>query len=301
MVLVSPGFLSQSEQYQLDRMIDRALRSQVVISSLDPKGLALIMREADVTLNYMPPALVTHSLDSSRESAVTDVLAEIAQGTGGEFFRNNNDLKAGFGALAGSPVYYLLAFSPTDIKPNGKFHALKVSLAEKRKGISIQARRDYFAPKSEAAAETEAKTQTSEAEAAAQEQIREAILSDTKVRQLPVALKGKVSGVMGQRLKLSLFVHLDAKPLHFHKEGVHNLNTVTFVFAVFDQKENMVDSQQRRARVSVLDSQLPALFEAGVDEDVTFQLEPGGYWIREVVTDSEDHQMTATSYNVKIP
>jgi hypothetical protein len=276
-------------------MIDRALRSQVVISSLDPKGLALIMREADVTLNYMPPALVTHSLDSSRESAVTDVLAEIAQGTGGEFFRNNNDLKAGFGALAGSPVYYLLAFSPTDIKPNGKFHALKVSLAEKRKGISIQARRDYFAPKSEAAAETEAKTQTSEAEAAAQEQIREAILSDTKVRQLPVALKGKVSGVMGQRLKLSLFVHLDAKPLHFHKEGVHNLNTVTFVFAVFDQKENMVDSQQRRARVSVLDSQLPALFEAGVDEDVTFQLEPGGYRIREVVTDSEGHQMTAVS------
>jgi hypothetical protein len=82
---------------------------------------------------------------------------------------------------------------------------------------------------------------------------------------------------------------------------VRNLNTVTFVFAVFDQKENLVDSQQRRARVSVLDSQLPALFEAGVEEDVTFQLEPGGYRIREVVTDSEDHQMTAVSYNLKIP
>lgn len=106
---------------------------------------------------------------------------------------------------------------------------------------------------------------------------------------------------MGQRLELSLFSHLDARPLHFHKEGVHNLNTVTFVFAVFDQKENLVASQQRRARVSVLDSQLPALFEAGVEEDVTFQLEPGGYRIREVVTDSEDHQMTAVSYNVKIP
>ncbi len=53
--------------------------------------------------------------------------------------------------------------------------------------------------------------------------------------------------------------------------------------------------------MSVLDSQLPAFFEAGVEEDVTFQLEPGGYRIREVVTDSEDHQMTAASYNVKIP
>jgi hypothetical protein len=43
-VLVSPGFLSQSEQYQLDRIIDRAVRAQTVISSLDPKGLALLMR-----------------------------------------------------------------------------------------------------------------------------------------------------------------------------------------------------------------------------------------------------------------
>jgi hypothetical protein len=32
-----------------------------------------------------------------------------------------------------------------------------------------------------------------------------------------------------------------------------------------------------------------------VDEDVTFQPEPGGYRILEVVTDSEDHQMTAVS------
>ena len=53
-VLVSPGFLSQSGQYQLDRIIDRALRSQVVISSLDPKGLAILMRESDASQSYAP-------------------------------------------------------------------------------------------------------------------------------------------------------------------------------------------------------------------------------------------------------
>ena len=304
-VLVSPGFPSQSEQRQLDRLIGRALRAQVVISSLDPKGLALLLREADVTRAYSPSGRLLgaqQALDWGREQVATDVLAEVAQGTGGEFFHNNNDLKVGFRGLAGSPVYYILAFAPTDMKPDGKFHVLKVTLAEKKRSLSIQARRGYFAPKNEVEAEAEAQERNaSDDEALAGEQIREAILSNTKVRQLPVALEGKVSGVMGQRFKLSLFAHLDAKPLHFHKEGVHNLNTVTFVFAVFDQKENLVDSQQRRARVSVLDSQLPAFFEAGVDEDVTFQLEPGGYRIREVVTDSEDHQMTAVSYNVKIP
>ncbi len=47
MILVSPGFLSQTEQLQLDRVIDRALKSQVVIDSLDPRGLAILVRSGD--------------------------------------------------------------------------------------------------------------------------------------------------------------------------------------------------------------------------------------------------------------
>ncbi len=46
-IMISPGFLAQTEQFQVDRLIDRALRSQVVISSLDPKGLAVLMSEFD--------------------------------------------------------------------------------------------------------------------------------------------------------------------------------------------------------------------------------------------------------------
>ncbi len=53
-LLVSPGFLSRSEQSQLDEVIDHALRSQVVISSLDPKGLANVTREGDASRNYLP-------------------------------------------------------------------------------------------------------------------------------------------------------------------------------------------------------------------------------------------------------
>ncbi len=280
-IMVSPGFLSQSEQNQLDRIIDRALRSQVVISSLDPKGLALLMREADVSRSYTPTANSgvvgpTHNIDWEREAVAGDVLAELAQGTGGEFFHNNNDLKAGFGALAGSPVYYILAFAPADVKPDGKFHALKVTLAEKEKGATIQARRGYFAPKNEAEAEAEAKQRaTSDAEAQAQEQIREAILSKTDLQQFVVAMGAKLSEGKGDTRELSLFAHLDAKPLHFHKDGDHNLNTVTFIFAIFDQKDNLLDSQERRARVDLPDARLPELFKAGVDVDMTFQLKPG--------------------------
>jgi len=318
-ILVSPGFLSQSEQYQLDRLIDRALRMQVVISSLDPKGLASLMREADASRSYIPINPQTleaaHTLDSRRELIATAVLADIAEGTGGEYFRNSNDLKAGFGALAGSPAYYILAFAPRDIQPDGKFHALKVTLAEKEKGFSIQARRGYFASRQgeaspEIAAELPAEPKAAEPnkevapldpEAQTQEQIREAVLSKTDLRQLPVALQVKLPAGQGDTRELSLFAHLDATPLHFHKDGDHNLNTLTFVFAVFDEKESLVNAQQRRARLNVLDAQLPSILKSGVDVNATFQLKPGIYRIREVVTDSEDHHMTTFSREVQIP
>jgi hypothetical protein len=76
---------------------------------------------------------------------------------------------------------------------------------------------------------------------------------------------------------------------------------VTFVIAVFDQKENLIEAQKRRAKVNVLDGQLPGLFKLGVYVNLTFQLKPGIYWVREVVTDSEENKMTTLSRSVTIP
>ncbi len=158
----SPGFLLQDDnQFQLERIIDQALHLQVVISSLDPRGLAVIARQADASLIYNPGSSGTasgavHRMDQNREVVAGDVLAQVAEGTGGEYFHNNNDMKAGFGRLAGSPGAYILAFAPKDLKLDGKLHPLKVKLAEKETGYSIQARRSYFAPRNEAEAKAEA-------------------------------------------------------------------------------------------------------------------------------------------------
>ena len=63
------------------------------------------------------------------DRARSDVMAELAAGTGASLFQNNNDLDAGFARLASAPeYYYLLAFSPQNLKMDGGFHALKVTL-----------------------------------------------------------------------------------------------------------------------------------------------------------------------------
>lgn len=304
-VLVSPGFISQGEQSQLDSLIDRALRAQVVISSLDPKGLAILMREFDASRNYSPTGnalRAEHDADSMREFVATSVLTDVAEGTGGQVFHDSNDLTAGFGAVSGSPAYYILAFAPTSMKSDGKFHRLKITLADKQKGFSIQARRGYFAPKSGASRVMEAKdAQIPNPDAPVQEQIREAILSKTDVTQIPIDLTVKLPEGQGATHDVVLSGHLDAKSLHFHKDGEHNLNTVMFFFAVFDQKENLLDAQLRRAKVDVLDNQLPALMNSGVTVNITFPLKPGSYRIREVVTESEQNQMASLSRSADVP
>lgn len=114
-------------------------------------------------------------------------------------------------------------------------------------------------------------------------------------------LNAKVAEGQGDTRELSLFSRLDAKVLHFHKEGDRNLNTITFVFAVFDERQNLIEAQQRRAKVNIPDEQMQNLFKLGIFVNLTFQLKQGIYRVREVVTDSEENRMTAFSRTVTIP
>jgi len=306
-ILVSPGFLTQDEQVPLDRVVDHALRSQVVISSLDPKGLALQMRESDASERYFPSATggvlsASHRIDSERETFATAVLAEVADSTGGEYVHDQNDLKAGLAALAGSPAYYTLGFAPSDMKPNGKFHELKVRLAENDRHYTVQARRGYFAPANEAEAEAEAKERdAADAEAQRQEELRETIFSSGDVTQIPVSLKVNVSRRQSEAHAVSLSTHVDAQSLQLSKDGDHNLDTVKFYFVVFDQKGNVVANQMRQAKLDITDAQLSDLFKVGLDLNVGFPLSPGTYRVREVVTESGGPKTGALSRNVEVP
>jgi len=294
-VLVSPGFMSDDLHFQLDAMIDRALRSQVVISSMDSKGLAVMLPEADIHTSYttVDPHLlyIRRDLALNREQMATSVLAQVAEETGGEFFHNDNDLNAGMRkATTLAEVYYVLAFAPKNLKLDGRFHSLKVTLGEQRPGVTLQARRGYFAPKKALGREDEA-----------QEEIREAILSRVETQQLPLDISTELSKAAG-KAEFSVMAHLDARAVHFEKAGDRNVNTLTFVSTIFDGNGAWVTGQQQQVRLNLLDASLQELLtSSGIVVRATFHLTPGAYTVREVVMDSEDHHLGAVSRHVEIP
>ncbi len=72
-------------------------------------------------------------------------MANLAQGTGGTFFYQNNDLSAGFERLTQLPEsIYLLEIPLDGVKPNGLYHRLKVEVD--RVGVTVQSRLGYLAP-----------------------------------------------------------------------------------------------------------------------------------------------------------
>jgi VWFA-related protein len=144
-VLVSPGFLTLTPDTRESIMdlVDAATRADIVVNTLDVRGLYTPV----VAPNSPHPAMPAERFRLDREEATarSDVMAELAYGTGGTFFHNNNDLEEGFRRTADSPDYiYILGFSPQML--DGKFHKLKVTVSGPAQ-FTVQARQSYYARK----------------------------------------------------------------------------------------------------------------------------------------------------------
>jgi VWFA-related protein len=144
-ILASPGFLTLEPDLRQSVMelIDRAIASDIVINTLDVRGL--YSPGMDASRGHSTDPTLRLQLDTTEAATQSDVMFEMANGTGGTFFQHNNDLDEGFRRTAAVPEYvYVLGFSPQ--KLDGKFHKLKVTLAGAGK-LTVQARQGYYAAK----------------------------------------------------------------------------------------------------------------------------------------------------------
>src|SRR6202040_2190135 len=120
-----------------------------IVNTLDARGLYALLPFGDISYSgsHAPPPPGKTLIESAAASANDELLASLADGTGGVFFHNNNDFDEGFRRVAQTPEYsYVLAFTPQGLKLDGSYHSLKVTLKNSQK-LTLQARRGYFAPK----------------------------------------------------------------------------------------------------------------------------------------------------------
>jgi len=131
-------------------VIDLAVQANVTINALDARGLYT----TELRSSERSPALSGRSLQVNSDyhrSAMTlaeNSMAELAGGTGGTYFHNSNDLKAGLKEQTEAPACIcVLELALDGVKRNGSYHRLKVKVD--RAGAQVEARRGYFVPKAE--------------------------------------------------------------------------------------------------------------------------------------------------------
>jgi VWFA-related protein len=299
-VLVSPGFITPDLEYEYTDVIDRAVRSQVVVNTMDARGLYVILPYGDASHN--PPVVPGDStfnstvstskslMETAAASAQDDLLATLADGTGGTFFHNNNDFNEGFRRVAETPEYsYVLGFVPQNLKLDGGYHSLKVTLKNPQKKFTLQARRGYFAPKTAADPSEQAR-----------QELEDAMYSQEELHNLPVNLRTQFFKATDDNAKLVVVAHVDVKRLRFRKVEGRNDNVLTCVSILFNRNGNFIDGTQKVVTMHWKDETLAHKLDSGISLKTSFDVKPGSYLVRLVVRDAEGQLMSAENGTVEI-
>src|SRR6267143_139534 len=293
LVLVSPGFIPSTLQSEASEMVDRATRANIVINTIDARGLYT----PDVSGDIANPPKDTFrtagykvSYRVAAQSAQEEVLAQLADGTGGKFFHNRNDVDEAMREAGAAPAFsYVLGFSPQNLKIDGRFHTLKVALTSKEK-FEIQARHGSFSPR----------TVTDPAEATKLE-MQEALFSQEEIRDLPVELQTQFFKKDEAQARLAVLTHFDVKGIHFRKLLGRNNDELTIVTGIFDENGNFVTGLSKVVEMNLLDTTYSRLSRSGFTVKTSFDVKPGTYLVRLVVRDAVGAQMAARNGAVVIP
>lgn len=290
LILVSPGFYTLVEDRDDEtKLLDRAIRANVVINALNARGLYTLGADASRQTYSAQAQIIKDRMERESAMAEEDIMAELTAGTGGKYFHNNNDLAGGLRDLVALPeFYYLLGFQPQNLKLDGSFHAIKVSIAEKT-GYTLQARRGYYAPK-----------RLEDPAELAKREIQEALFSREEMRDIPVELHTQYFRTGEDKATVAVLAHLDLKRIHFRKADGRNVDKVTVVSGLFDRNGNFVTGLTKTIDFHLRDETLQNRLAQGLTIRTSLNTKPGTYMVRLVVRDDEGQLMSAANGAVDI-
>jgi VWFA-related protein len=286
-IVMSPGFFVTPSVHESGEIIDRATKANIVINAIDARGL-YVSSVYDASNRFSPTPEKVQFV-TTEESIQNEVLGELADGTGGLFFHNRNDIDQGLLQAAAVPeISYVLGFMPQNLKLDGKYHHLRVTLVNKQKW-ALQARHGYFAPHGE-----------SDPEATAREEIQQAVFSQEELRELPIQCQTQFFS-SADGVHLTVVARIGTGTLRFRKAEDRNKDKLTVVTAVFDENGNLLAGLEKIIGMQFKDATLERVNKTGLIVKFSFDLQPGTFLVRIVVRDSEGAQMAAVNRGVVIP
>jgi VWFA-related protein len=132
----------------LEPILRLAANHNIPVYTIDSRGLytqAYFDASNAGASPRLAPAVIGIMNQMAADAGAT--LSEIAATTGGSAFQNRNDIFTGLArAFADGRQYYMLAYVPGNVNPDGKFRAISVRVRDGK--LSVNAKKGYWAVES---------------------------------------------------------------------------------------------------------------------------------------------------------
>ena len=276
LVLTSSGFLLRpGVPPELANFIDGAVRRNIVVHAIGAQGLE---------------ARMTGPKDSLRRSLFLMPLQNITNGTGGHYFKDNNDMAGDMELAANPEVTYLLAFKPGS--PDGKFHTLKIRFKSKR-ADSLEFRPGYFSRANE-----------SEKALTARAPLDDAVFSKQTLHDVPaiVTLADGQSkdGDKEGMIPVSIRITFDVNRLQFATAKGRHMQQLVFLMALLDANGGFVAGKESIMDLALTDEKLASLKKDGLKTVATLNAPAGIYQVRTIVREGMKGGLTASTSAVEL-
>ena len=275
-VFFSDGFLSESgsaEAYQTQELVDMALRSGIVINTVNIRGVPI-----------MADAREQEDLDAQETP-----LSQMAYDTGGLFFHNQNNLYLGLQKVVRrQSYYYILTYGTPSQKADGAYHRIKLEVT--RPGLELSYRKGYYTPKEQLSYESRNK-----------EEILAALNAPGNMSEIPMTLAYNYSQEEDSSYSVSFVTNVNIRGMQFLDEDARRKNLVSLYLVAFDENDKYVNGLEKSIDFRLQESSYTSLRDHGLTSRVELKLPIGNYKIKAVVREGLQGKMGSITKSVEIP
>ena len=291
-LFVSEGFVYDPTEEGYKKVVEAARRSNAALYFVDTRGLTgnmgFLSAEfgAPIDEDNVLSAIADTTQDA--EGAVS-----LARDTGGFSITSTNDLTTGITKIGReSSSYYLLGYTPGNVPRDGRFRRIEVRV--KRPGVTVRARRGYFAPSDTVTPETDpAKNHTDP-------EIQFGLDAPTPIDAVPLRLSAYVlEDVSNLKARVLLAADADVSRVQFREEAGRRLGSLD-TLAVVARRENAEffrDDQKVDLELKTAPGAGPSWYTLVR----SFELPPGGYQAKLVVRDPASRRLGTVTLLFDVP
>ena len=287
---------SNNYSYLLQRIAEKAIRSSVVIYSIDTQGLQIT-----------GPTAADHFAGSGRNissptlgqimSARSNLLFNrreggelIARQTGGFQVRNSNSFQLDR-ILEDQSGYYLIGYRPTDETFNRRFHHIKAKV--KRGGMSLRTRFGFFGVSEEEVAPNPLSRRDT---------TNLALASPFGAEDIEINLTSFFTNDKAGGSVVRSFVYIDAKGLAFQNVDDRHQASIELHGVVFGDNGTVVEQLSRGATISLSEVDYQQAMRNGMSLRLDMPVKkPGAYQVRVATRDRVTSKIGTAGQFVEVP